>query len=135
MDVWKGWDEPAGRPGYRLRWERFQEWRTDLVDELRVLPKTLREFREGVANFRVVSERLARSTEGVERVNELYASSIGDTVNRVTERASAVQRQLDTVRGRSEPEARRAVEELTQSLAALADLNPLWRAWRTGGGR
>lgn len=134
MDAWEGWEQSGSRPaGYQLRWERFREWRADLLEELRVLPRTLREFREGVANFRVVSERLARSTEGIERYNELYASRIGETVTRVTETAAAVQRQLDSVRGRAEPDARKAVEDLTQSLAALADLNPFWRAWRAGG--
>ena len=49
----------ANRATLRERWSTFDEWRRQLATELRALPKTLADFREGVANFRVVANRLA----------------------------------------------------------------------------
>lgn len=116
----------------RRRLAAFQEWRTDLTAELRVLPQTLADFREGVANFQTVSKRLVSGTEGIERLNDMYSTGVGDSVHRLGEAAAALQRQLDPIRSRAEPDVRKAVEDLTHNLAALAELNPFWP--RRGGG-
>lgn len=117
----------------RARWAAFDQWRADLVAELRMLPQTLKEFREGVSNFKAVSGRLAASTEGIERLNEVYASSVGATMQRMSDAAAAVQHQLDPLRNRADPDVRKAVEDLTHNLAALAELNPFWP--KRGGGQ
>ena len=103
-------------------------WQRDLTAELVKLPETLRQFREGVANFNVVSQRLAQSTEGIERLNRIYSTGVDETVRRMTGAAAVLQKQLDTsTPGRPPADAvRSAIEDFNRSVSSLAELNPLW---------
>jgi hypothetical protein len=129
---------PLARPTVtvvlRERWESWLRWRARLGAELSSLPDTLRNFREGTANFQLVSERLARATERLEALSGLYdTAGAGEAVRRLEEAAAAMQRQraalvantpgLDLVGS--------AVDEFARAVASLAELNPFFR--RPGG--
>lgn len=63
------WEEqpPAEqRSAIRDRLERFREWRDAVGDEIRQLPETLGQFRQGVLNFSAVSERITVEAVTVE---------------------------------------------------------------------
>lgn len=110
------------------RWARFDAWRRELLDELVVLPETLRQLREGVANFQTVGRRLAETTEGIERMNQLYGSGVAETTRRLSEASAALDEQLRrTPPGKAAADAiGNAVEDLNRTVAAMASLNPFW---------
>jgi hypothetical protein len=117
----------------RERWAELQRWRMELVDELAVLPETLRQFREGVAHFQLVGKRLADSTEGIERVNQLYGAGVADTTRRLAEATAHLREQLGSTKVGKPPAQlmESAVEDFTRTVNAIADLNPFWP--RRGG--
>jgi hypothetical protein len=90
------------------RWETLTRWRGEVIDEFARLPETLRQFREGVANFQVVSERLAGGTEALEQLNDLYSAGVSDRVRQLTQ----------------------AVEDFNRTVASVLDLNPFLRSRR-----
>ena len=119
----------------RDRWEALGQWRRRVGDELAALPDTLRGFREGTANFQVIAERLARATERLEELGELYAATGAvDTVRRMNEAASILQRQVAAVRSGTPGLDRlgTALDDFTRTVSSLADLNPFLRR---GGGQ
>jgi hypothetical protein len=123
---WETWPE---------RWSELQRWRHELTGELRLLPETLRQLREGVASFQVVCRRLEASTDGLDRVKDLYASGIGDTVRQLGEATSALQRQLAGTRTGRPPGAdllESAVADFNRTVGALIELNPFLRSPRKG---
>ena len=115
---------------FRERWSAFDEWRQQLETELRALPQTLADFREAVANFRVVANRLADSTEGIERMREFYAAGSLDATRRLEEARSALQRRASAAKavlpGADLVQA--AMDELGRAVSAMNDLNPFWRS-------
>ena len=112
----------------RGRRQELRRWQRDLSAELVKLPETLRQFREGVANFNVVSQRLAQSTEGIERLNRMYAAGVEETVQRMSGAAAALQKQLDGSGAAKLPAdaVRSAIEDFNRTVSTLAELNPLW---------
>ena len=112
------------------RWRAFDEWRQELETELKALPQTLADFREAVANFRVVANRLADSTEGIERMREFYAAGSVDATRRLDEARSALQRGASAAKavlpGADLVQA--AMDELGRAVSAMNDLNPFWRS-------
>jgi hypothetical protein len=114
----------------RESWASFGEWRRRVGDELSMLPETLRGFREGTANFQVIAERLAKATERLEELGELYAATGAvDAIRRMNDAASALQRQMAAVKA-STPGLDRlgsALDDFNRTVASLADLNPFLR--------
>ncbi len=102
----------------QARWEALTRWREDVVSELARLPDTLRQFREGVANFQVVGKRLADSTEALEQLNDLYAAG------------TALQRQLAKARPPGADLVEQAVDDFNRTVASLLDRNPFLRSRR-----
>jgi hypothetical protein len=88
-------------------------WSRDMVQELRYLPGTLAQFREGVGNFQRVTKRLADATETLEAVNQLPSGAL-----------RAVRDQL--VGGPGGSAVSGAIGDLSEVLAAAVRLNPLW---------
>lgn len=119
----------------RDRLAAFAGWRSDLQSELARLPATLRQLREGVADFQVVARRLAASTEGIERVGELYGAGLAETTRRLEEASSTLRRQLgDLPAGDGAAKViEGAAEDFNRTLTALAELNPLWPKRRPKG--
>jgi hypothetical protein len=115
---------------FRERWNAFDDWRQQLETELRALPQTLADFREAVANFRVVANRLADSTEGIERMREFYTAGSLDATRRLEEARSALQRRASAAKtvlpGADLVQA--AMDELGRAVSAMNDLNPFWRS-------
>ena len=114
----------------RERWGTFDEWRRQLATELRALPKTLSDFREGVANFRVVANRLADTTEGIERIREFYAAGSLDATRRLEEAMSAVQRRATAAKAAlpGTELVQAAMDELGRAVSAMSEFNPFWRS-------
>lgn len=114
----------------RDQWESFEQWRHRVGEELAQLPETLRGFREGTANFQLIAERLAKATERLEELGELYAATGAvDAIRRMNDAASAVQRQMASVKA-STPGLDRlgaALDDFSRTVASLADLNPFFR--------
>src|SRR5579872_6775992 len=105
----------------RERWASVTQWRDDVVGELARLPETLKQLREGVANFQVVGKRLADSTEALEQLNDLYTAG------------TALQRQLAKARNARPPGAdlvEQAVDDFNRTVASLLELNPFLRSRR-----
>lgn len=118
---------------YQDRWAALTRWREDVVGELARLPDTLRQLREGVANFQVVGQRLAGSTEALEQLNDFYAAGVGDRVRQLTEATSVLQRQLTKARSARPPGAdllEQAVDDFNRTVASLLELNPFLRSRR-----
>lgn len=111
------------------RLEGLDRWRRELGGELAALPDTLRRFREGVANFHVVSQRLAGTTEALERVQQhVEATGLVDAARRLDEATSAVERQVAAVRAGAPgfERAEAAVAELNKTLTGMAERLPWW---------
>jgi hypothetical protein len=87
-------------------------WSRDMVRELRYLPGTLAQFREGVGNFQRVTKRLADATDTLEVVNQLPTGAL-----------RAVRDQLTGGPGGSAVSG--AIGDLSEVLAAAVRLNPL----------
>jgi hypothetical protein len=106
----------------RARQQAVEQWSKRLSEELSTLPDTLVEFREGVANFRAVSERLERVTIALERIlAHAEASGLTEAVRRVDETALAVERQLSALR-RNAPGADLAGQALGNLQHAMENL-------------
>jgi hypothetical protein len=88
-------------------------WSREMVRELRYLPDTLAQFREGVGNFQRVTKRLADATDTLETVNQLPSGAL-----------RAVRDQL--VGGPGGSAVSGAIGDLSEVLAAAVRLNPLW---------
>jgi hypothetical protein len=86
-------------------------WSRDMVRELRFLPDTLAQFREGVGNFQRVTKRLADATDTLEVVNQLPTGAL-----------RAVRDQLAGPGGSA---VSGAIGDLSEVLAAAVRLNPL----------
>lgn len=79
-----------------------QAWVVQLRDELALLPETLKQFREGVANLRAVAERLEAATVVVERAGEaMEASGMSDVVRQIDQASRVVEDQLRAARQQS----------------------------------
>jgi hypothetical protein len=118
------------KASFQERFSTFDEWRQRLVTELKVLPQTLAEFREAVANFRVVANRLAESTEGIERIREFYAAGSHDATRRLEEAMTALQRRASAAKAAlpGTEIVQAAMDELGRAVSAMNDLNPFWRS-------
>lgn len=112
--------------GIGQRMERFEAWRRDLTSELLQLPATLRQFREGAANFEIVGQRLAESSEALEEITKVYRSTMGETTRRSAEVAEQLKQQLDSLAGESPDMVTAALDEMQKGFETLAELNPLW---------
>ncbi len=114
----------------RERWSTFDEWRRQLAIELKALPTTLADFRDGVANFRVVANRLADTTEGIERMREFYAAGSLDATRRLEEAMSAVQRRASAAKAAlpGTELVQAAMDELGRAVSAMSEFNPFWRS-------
>jgi hypothetical protein len=111
------------------RWQAVQAWGRKMSAELDALPETLRTLREGAANFQVVSERLARTTEKLEAIGALYDSAgATEAVRRLEEAAARLQRQRAALTGTPGVDfVSSAVDEFARTVSSLADLNPFLR--------
>jgi hypothetical protein len=100
-------------------------WQKSLNSELSVLPETLRQLREGVANFQRITQRLLDATEATEQFTKLSTGGMTDAARRLDDAA----RKLRENAAKLEPDDRMssAVEDFTDALSALAELNPVWR--------
>ena len=108
----------------RGRLQRFGAWRRDLTDELVQLPATLRRLREGAANFELVGQRLAASSEALEEITRVYRSAVGDSTRRSAEMADQLRRQLDSLAEQPPDVVKAAVDEFQRGFDALTELNP-----------
>ena len=101
--------------------------------ELAALPETLRQFKEGVANLRAVSQRLADVTEAMERLSPLSPAAAADAARRLEDAFARVQTQAATARATipGADTVNAAIEELGRAVSAMADLNPLLRPFRS----
>ncbi len=88
-------------------------WSREMVRELRYLPDTLAQFREGVGNFQRVTKRLADATDTIEAVNQIPSGAL-----------RAVRDQLVGAPGGSVVSG--AIGDLSEVLATAVRLNPLW---------
>jgi hypothetical protein len=88
-------------------------WSREMVRELRYLPDTLAQFREGVGNFSRVTKRLADATDTIEAVNQIPSGAL-----------RAVRDQLVGAPGGSVVSG--AIGDLSEVLATAVRLNPLW---------
>jgi hypothetical protein len=95
-------------------------WRRDLQTELVALPETLRQFREGVANFQTVTKRLVDATAGLEA---LVVPT--EALRQLEEMARALQHQAAHAPGADLIGS--AVEEFSRALSAVVEHNPLFR--------
>lgn len=110
-----------------LRWtwpERADAWRQQLTAELVLLPETLTELREGVENFRRVTQRLVDATGGIEQLTEIQTGALSEVFQRVDEANRAIRGQLAGVPGGDRMAG--ALDDLSETLAAVARLNPFW---------
>jgi hypothetical protein len=117
----------------REQWAALARWRDDVAGELTRLPETLSQFREGVANFQVVGQRLADSTEALEQLNDFYSAGVSDRVRQLSDATAALQRQLAKARTTRPPGAdllEQAVEDFNRTVASLIELNPFLRSRR-----
>ena len=112
----------------RDRLEAFTRWRTELQAELVELPNTLRLLREGVADFSTVGRRLAKSTEAIEQVSNLYTGGLTEATRRIEDASASLRTELGDLPGgeRTAKVIEGAAEDFNRALAAIADLNPLW---------
>ncbi len=122
-----------GVAGLGGRIERFGAWRRDLTEELVRLPATLRQLREGAANFELVGQRLAESSEALEEITRVYRSTVGDSTRRSAEMVDQLREQLDALAGQPPDVVTAAVDEFQRGFEALADLNPFWGRRRPTG--
>ncbi|MEM7287018.1 MAG: hypothetical protein AAF480_11755 [Actinomycetota bacterium] len=113
-------------PGIGERIERFESWRRDLTSELIRLPDTLRQLREGAANFEIVGQRLAESSEALEEITKVYRSTMGETTRRSAEVAEQLKEQLESLAGESPDMVATALGEMQKGFESLAELNPFW---------
>lgn len=81
--------------------DRGVTWVRDVGAEVAALPETLRAFREGVARFREVTERLETATEAIGRVNA-HGENTGlyDAIRRLDATATALEREALAARER-----------------------------------
>ena len=112
--------------GIGQRIERFEAWRRDLTAELIQLPGTLRQLREGAANFEVVGQRLADTSEALEEITKVYRSTMGETTRRSAEVAEQLKDQLESLAGESPDMVMGALDEMQKGFETLAELNPFW---------
>ena len=103
---------------------RAGAWRRQLVTELGLLPETLNQLRDGVENFRRVTQRLVDATAGIEQLNEMQAGALNEVRQRVDEANRAIREQLTAVPGADRVAG--ALDDLTETLATVARLNPFW---------
>jgi len=90
----EGEDQQPG-PTWREKFEQLNAWRTDLTKEAAVLPQTLAELRESIADLRQVSRRLERATEGFELLlNQAESSGIAPLARQLDAAATEMQQQL-----------------------------------------
>ncbi len=119
----------SGREAIQQRVAGVDRWRRDLQTELSALPETLRQFREAVANLRVIAQRLADTSEAMERLSPVSTSAAAEAARRLEEAFARVQAQAVAARS-SFPGAdavSSAVEELGRAVSSMADLNPFFR--------
>jgi hypothetical protein len=100
-------------------------WQKSLNAELSVLPETLRQFREGVTNFQRITQRLLDATEATEQFTKLSTSGMADAGRRLDEAVRALRDNMPKLE--RDDRVSSAVEEFTDALSALAELNPVWR--------
>lgn len=112
--------------GIGQRIERFEAWRRDLTGELMRLPDTLRQLREGAANFEIVGQRLAESSEALEEITKVYRSTMGETTRRSAEVAEQLKQQMEALAAESPDMVSAALDEMQRGFETLAELNPLW---------
>jgi ABC-type transporter Mla subunit MlaD len=104
--------------------QRVDHWRRQLTSELAQLPDTLTQLREGVENFRRVTQRLVDATAGIEQLNEMQTGAYSEVRQRVEEANRAIRDQLTAVPGGDRMAG--ALEDLSETLGAMARLNPFW---------
>lgn len=96
-------------------------WRRQLTSELAVLPETLAQLREGVENFRRVTQRLVDATVAIEQLTEIQTGAVNEIRQRIDDANRAVREQISAVPGSDRVAG--ALEDLSD---ALARVNPLW---------
>jgi hypothetical protein len=104
--------------------QQLEDWRRRLGRELSSLPDTLSQLREGVENFRRVTQRLDDATSAMEQYGSMPTSALSEVLTRADEVNRAFREQIATVPGGDKVAG--ALEELTQSLTTVARLNPWW---------
>ena len=119
----------SGRDSIRQRLADAERWRRDLQSELAALPETLRQFLDAVANLRVVSQRLADTSEAIERLSPVSPSAAAEGARRLEEAFARLQAQAAAARA-SFPGAdavSSAVEDFGRAVSSMAELNPFLR--------
>jgi hypothetical protein len=103
----------------------LDEWRRLLLNELVVLPRTLSDFREGVENFRVVTQRLAEATAAFDQITKAFDQrALADLRSRLESANRLFRDQVGNVPGGERVAG--ALDDLNESLAAVVRLNPFW---------
>jgi hypothetical protein len=103
---------------------RAEAWRRQLATELALLPETLNQLRDGVENFRRVTQRLVDATAGIEQLNEMQSGALSEVRQRVEEANRVIRDQITAVPGGERMAG--ALEDLSETLATMARLNPFW---------
>jgi hypothetical protein len=122
---------------------RADAWRRQLISELILLPNTLNQLREGVENFRQasqpetlaqlreglenfrrVTQRLVDATAGLDQLNEMQSGALSDMRRRLEEANRVFHEQVSAVPGGDRMAG--ALEDLSDTLAAMTRWNPLW---------
>ena len=104
--------------------QSLEDWRRRVGRELAALPDTLTQLREGVENFRRVTQRLDDATSTMEQYGSMPTSALSEMLTRADDVNRAFREQIATMPGGDKVAG--AMEELTQSLNAVARLNPWW---------
>lgn len=112
----------------RARWARFTVWRRELTDELVQLPDTMQRLREGAANFQTVGERLAKSSASLERISDIYESTIAESGKRSAQAIDVLKSQVEALAGGpATPESlSSSMDEMQRAFESIAELNPFW---------
>ncbi len=112
----------------RARFDHLRGWWRDLSSELAHLPTTLQQMREGAANFQLVGQRLADSSNALEELTQLYGKTLRQTVRRSAEAAESLRSQIDRLaEAPVAPDTlASAASELQRTFESLAAMNPFW---------
>jgi hypothetical protein len=102
----------------------LDEWRRQMTTELVLLPRTLRDLREGADNFKRVTQRLSDTTAAFDQVSDLQAGAWGEIRGRLEQANRMFREQVGSVPGGERVAG--ALDDLNESLSAVVRLNPFW---------